>query len=391
MFTLRPVCGEGFVDREQLVEEMVHTLAAPNLRIGFALVGRRRMGKTSVFLEVIRRLDGHPSVIPVYVSLWDLSEGTLTEFTRLLLHNLLHRFHERKVLPLPVRAQHLLSAKWALLRELLERVHISLRLRQELELVLRWAHAEEVPPAAELLERAFDLPEQIATEKGVRSALFLDEFPTIMELKHAGKPIGEGAVRKLRTLYERMENTVLSISGSIRGTMEAVALNPGSAFWRQFVVREVGPLPGDAVHFLLQKNLGRPMSRAASERVQAFTAGIPFYVQFLGRELARRGGALTPEAVEQAFQTLLEEEGNLLFQEGWTHLSPKERAVARALALGHTAPARIAREVGDPPNNVTRYLLYLADKGLAERKDRGQWVLSDPVLAAWVRKQFPPL
>ncbi|MBC7221306.1 ATP-binding protein [Candidatus Bipolaricaulota bacterium] len=388
MFTLRPVCGDEFVDREELVGEMVRTLSSPRERMGFALVGRRRMGKTSAFLEVIRQLDEDPSVVPVYVSLWDLVEGTLAELARLLLREVLDRFHERKVLPLPVRAQHFLSAKLALLQDLLQRVQVSVRLRQEVELLVRFARSEEVPAASELLERAFALPEWIAAERGVRCALFLDEFPTVMELRHRGEPLGEGAIRKLRTLYEGMEHTVLSISGSVRGTMDAVVLNPGAALWRQFVVREVGPLPGDAVHALLERNLARPVRREASARVQALTAGIPFYVQFLGRELARGEGEVTPEAVATAFAAFLAEEGNLLFQEEWARLSPKERAVARALARGHASPSAIAREIGDSPNVVSRYLLYLAGKGLAERKERGEWVLSDPVLAVWLTTQF---
>jgi AAA+ ATPase superfamily predicted ATPase len=388
MFTLRPVCGDEFVDREELVGEMARTLSSRRERVGFALVGRRRMGKTSAFLEVIRQLDDDPTVVPVYVSLWDLVEGTLAEFTWLLLRAALDRFHERKVLPLPVRAQHFLVARLALLQDLLQRVQISVRLRQEVELLVRFARSEEVPPASELLERALALPGRLAAETGVRCALFLDEFPTVTELKHLGEPLGEGAIRKLRSLYEGMEHTVLSISGSVRGTMDAVVLNPGAALWRQFVVREVGPLLGDAVHTLLARNLARPVRREASERVQALTAGIPFYVQFLGRELARGVGEVTPEAVADAFATLLAEEGNLLFQEEWARLSPKERAVARALALGHAAPSGIARKIGISPNVVSRYLLYLEGKGLAERKGRGEWVLSDPVLAVWLTTQF---
>lgn len=69
MFTLRPVCGEDFLDREELIQEMVETLASPTERVGFALVGRRRMGKTSVFLEVVRRLQRDPRVVSVYSSL----------------------------------------------------------------------------------------------------------------------------------------------------------------------------------------------------------------------------------------------------------------------------------------------------------------------------------
>ncbi|MFH1609232.1 MAG: hypothetical protein ABID40_01205, partial [Candidatus Bipolaricaulota bacterium] len=189
--------------------------------------------------------------------------------------------------------------------------------------------------------------------------------------------------------YEGMKSTVLSVSGSVRGTMEATVLAPGAAFWRQFVVREVGPLSQEAVHTLLTRNLARPIAEEAVGAVWAFTQGIPFYVQFLGRELGRMRGKVTPEAVARAGEELLAEEGDLLFREEWMRLTSKERTVAMALAQGHSAPTPIAHEVADTPNVVSRYLLYLEKKGLAERSGRGFWGLADPVLARWIARQVP--
>ena len=101
-------------------------------------------------------------------------------------------------------------------------------------------------------------------------------------------------MRRLRTEYERMEAVVLSISGSTRSTMEAVALGSGSAFWRQFIVREVGPLPREAVQELFRREFERPLSGKAFVALWEFTRGVPFYVQFIGRELAHRGGRIGP-------------------------------------------------------------------------------------------------
>jgi len=47
-FTLRPAGGENFVDREEILDEMMKTLTSPKLEKGFALVGQRRIGKTSI-------------------------------------------------------------------------------------------------------------------------------------------------------------------------------------------------------------------------------------------------------------------------------------------------------------------------------------------------------
>ena len=384
MFTLRPVWGEGFLDREELVAEMVETLSSPAQRVGFALVGKRRMGKTSIFLEVRRRLLEVEGVVPVYLSLWELVEPTPAEFARAMIKSSLEAFQECGALPLRVKAKNLLAAPLGLLRDLLREVRISVKLREELEVLLVLSREGARGDPGELLSRAFRFPENLAAETGVRCALFLDEFPSVLELRHAGKALGEGAVRRLRTEYERMEAVVLSISGSTRSTMEAVALGSGSAFWRQFIVREVGPLPREAVQELFRRELGRPLSGKAFKALWEFTRGVPFYVQFIGRELARRGGRIGPGEVAAAAEEFLREEGDILFRGEWQRLSPKERKVALALAQGHSSPTRIAEAVGETPNAVSRYLRYLAEKEVAERIGPGAWALSDPVFSRWL-------
>jgi len=389
MFTLRPVYGEDFLDREELLEELVTTLSSPREEMGFALVGPRRMGKTSLFLETVRRLREVPGVVPVYLSLWELVEGTPEELSRELLGAVLEAFREQGKLPLRVRARHLLQAPLELLQELLREVRLSLRLREELEVMLLLSRGRGEIPPGELLSRSLAFPNKLAGECGVRCALFLDEFPSILELRRGGKPLGEGVVRKLRSEYERADNLVLSISGSVRSTMEAVALRPAAAFWRQFIVREVGPLPRDAVEELLRRNLGRPISPGALARLWGFTQGIPFYVQFIGRELSRRGSETVTEGeVERAVEEFLREEGTILFQEQWRRLSPKERKILQAMAKGLSVPSDIAREAGEPPNTVSQYLRYLAEKELVTRVEPGHWRIADQVFARWLRDKL---
>lgn len=47
-FTLQPVKDDGFVDREELLEEMVSELMDIKSTTGYALYGKRRIGKRSI-------------------------------------------------------------------------------------------------------------------------------------------------------------------------------------------------------------------------------------------------------------------------------------------------------------------------------------------------------
>ena len=54
-FTLTPVSADDFIGRKKVTAELVNQLKSKN-KIGFSLMGVRRVGKTSILKEVERRL-----------------------------------------------------------------------------------------------------------------------------------------------------------------------------------------------------------------------------------------------------------------------------------------------------------------------------------------------
>ncbi|HHD63894.1 MAG TPA: ATP-binding protein [Desulfobulbaceae bacterium] len=79
VFTLQPAVKDDFVDRKYILADMLSSLEDGSTRMGFALVGPRRIGKTSILKEVVRRLRRGKGVVPVYFPLWDIVENTLPE------------------------------------------------------------------------------------------------------------------------------------------------------------------------------------------------------------------------------------------------------------------------------------------------------------------------
>ena len=53
-FTLQPVKGTGFINRTELLEEMVAELKETESTIGYALYGKRRIGKALSNFPVIK-------------------------------------------------------------------------------------------------------------------------------------------------------------------------------------------------------------------------------------------------------------------------------------------------------------------------------------------------
>lgn len=374
-FTLRPVKGAGFINRTELLEEMVAELKETESTIGYALYGKRRIGKTSVLKEVQKRLENEDRIVTVYLSVWDLIEGRVSEFCQKLSMDIIDAY--RPHTGLKYKTKELIRTPLAVLRKFLDKAEFRI-IYDEIEFFLT---LEKDINRNLLVEHAFNLAEKLAEETDTKCILLLDEFPSIIELKSDNAMVGEQILRKIRTLFETWERTTLCISGSIMSTMNLTVLSSTSPFYRQLVMREINPLKKEAVKELLLRNL--EISEEGIEQIYKFSAGIPFYVQFIGKMLKKKE-TVTIEDIKEIEDEFLREEGNLLFKGEFNDLSSKERLVILQIAKGYHTPKEIASIVKDKVSNVGRFLAYLEDKGYISRKEKGYYVLEDPVFGMWL-------
>ena len=374
-FTLQPVKGTGFINRAELLEEMVAELEETESTIGYALYGKRRIGKTSVLKEVQKRLENEDRIVTVYLSVWDLIEGRVDEFCQKLSMDIIDAY--RPHTGLKYKTKELVRTPLAVLRKFLDNAELRI-VYDEIEFFLT---LEKDIDRNLLVEHAFNLAEKFAEETDTKCILLLDEFPSIIELKSDGAMVGEQILRKIRTLFEGWERTTLCISGSIRSAMNLTVLSSTSPFYRQLVMKEIGPLKKESVKELLLRNL--EITDAGIERVYEFSAGIPFYVQFIGKMIEKNGTA-TIEDIKEIEDEFLREEGDLLFKGEFNDLSSKERLIALCIAKGRHTPKEIATIVKGKVSNVSRFLAYLEAKGYISRKEKGYYVLEDPVFGMWL-------
>lgn len=249
-FTLQPAVGEFFVDRKAILEEMISTLSAEDLLMGFALVGNRRMGKSSIFQEVCRQLGKNKDIVPVYFSFWSLIEKSIEEFCRVFTFSVLEGYKRR--LSLKYRIKDLVKVPVNKLFDFLRTIDVRIQILEDIELSL--SARQGAKDISLMLEQALTLPEKLADETHTRCILFLDEFPSVTELSSSnGRMIGEQIIRKVRTIQENYRQTVLCISGSIKKSMELAALSSASPFYRQFIVKTVEAFSKNDLRELLEK------------------------------------------------------------------------------------------------------------------------------------------
>lgn len=387
-FTLQPAVKDDFVNREDIIKEMISSLEDEGVRMGFAIVGPRRIGKTSILKEVIRRLQEKKNIVPVYFSLWDLVENTLPEFCTRVTFSIIESF--KPYLSLKLKIKKFLKVPALKFFDVLHSLDIKMSLFDEIEIALKMGRRGEIDPNT-LIEKLFSFGEQMAGESGVRLILMFDEFPSIMDIKNKSR-LGEGIIRKIRTIYEGLENTILCISGSIRRTMEIAALSPSSAFYRQFIVKNIEPFDFESTKEILEKNIGRRISEKAVGKFYEFTGGIPFYLQFLGRELQKSSPMRVDlRLIKEIFEEFLFQEADILFSEQIKSFSDKEKMIlSRMACYDFKTPAEIQKSIGESSNVISRYMDYFLLKGALERERKGTYRFIDPVFKEWLKRKFVP-
>lgn len=381
-FTLRPAVGENFLDREEIIKEMIETLSNFNIDMGFALIGPRRVGKTSILCECARLLEQNPHIVPVFFSFWELVEKTGREFAYLFSKRVIESY--KSILCKKYKLTHALNVSFNTLISIFKNTNLSLKLFDELEITLRQRESR-VEYISELLEDTFALPEQFASKTKTRCILILDEFPSIMDLKNGAK-LGEGVIKKIRTINEGYKNTILCISGSIRSSMNTTVLSSIAPFYRQFIVKNIKPFRKEDIHNLLKRNLSANIEPDALSYLFEETSGVPLYAQFVGKRLMeRREPTINLNLMKDALNKFFEEEGNIVFGEEFENLSAKEKLIIITIAqkdVHHLA--EITKELGEEMNVVGRYLEYLLNKGTITKEKRGIYFITDPVFRKWL-------
>lgn len=389
MFNITTAQGKDFVNRGKELTEILGELANPRSRIGFAIYGSRRLGKTSLFREVGRRLSTHPSLCPIYFSLWDLAIKELEYFVKRFTEKILEPY--RKHFRIKYTVKDLFSGSYQLVKNILKSVKISVPIGESIEFLLFFDREKIIDPD-KLLDEVFRLPDKLAVESGKKSILLMDEFPDITSLKFSGRKIGADVIGKLRTVNEEYQKTSLNIAGSIRSTMKAVALSPQSAFYRQFIVREILPFDEESAHDLLQNNItASAISRELGNEVHSITGGVPLYIQYLGRILAGLSKKeLEPLDAQFARDMFLDQDAQVLFKQDIEALSEKERYIIVEIAhcQGEVPHAHIDRALKGKFTNLSLYIKRLVDKNVLSEIGKGCHDFTDPLFKEWVRRNF---
>jgi AAA+ ATPase superfamily predicted ATPase len=382
-----PVTDEGFHDRSDELARLLDIVS--RLESGetgwLAIIGPRKIGKTSLMLELQRRASS-PSLVFLVIDTFEQLPPSPEVFRRYGL-----RFLDG-----------VMSSELGVSLEAL--AHDPPRFRSAIQASSRFTalpaalrgQVLELPDRkvdASFVETALQLPERVAEALDLRVLVAWDEFQELASLD-TGRA-GLDVFPLMRSIWQRHRRVGYVISGSRRSLLTELVASERSPFFHHFSLMDLGPFPTDeAVGLLLEhapdrRHLGKTFARRAVEVI----GGHPFYLQMLGEVVTSRPPPYDEAALKEALQDLLfSRTGRLalyfesIFQ-GLVGRSTGLAATLQSLADGPRRLTEVAQAIGASSGATVRYLERLGDA--VERTDNGRYRLTDSTFGLWLRWRKP--
>jgi len=359
----KPVYGNQLIGRNkelQLLKQLI--LAGQSI----VIIAPRRMGKTSLMLELIRRLK---------------DEGYFTcnidVFSASNISSLASRITES------VFANNQLDKHFRQALNSISEAFKNIKFKSELEdysFILEFQSKAKTAPF-DLLEDSLNLIDSYAAKNKKKMLAAFDEFGDIKKLD------GEHIVKLFRSIIQLQQNTTFLFSGSYESVMSELFVGKNAPFYRMTRIIELGNIKHqdfeDYLKELFIKNTIDIEANRISE-ILSFTKGHPYYTQLYVQELMinyklshKQHLASHNEIIEQ----LLIVEKSFL-EKTWEDLSKKRenKVIITTIAKGVKS---IYAEIDNKKVNIARAINNTKKQGLISMQDSA-YVLNDPLFNEWI-------
>ena len=237
------------------------------------------------------------------------------------------------------------------------------------------------------LERLFELPAELAAERGKRVALVFDEFQEVIALDPRLPAL-------MRAVFQMQPHVAHVYLGSKRSMMRSLFNDVNEPFWRSARQMELGPIPAPEFSEFIRRRFGstgRRIDERFAAEVLTITGCHPYGTQELCYALweeTPEGAGVTDEALERALDRVLRAE-NAHFTYMWDTIPRTQRLVLQGLATEPAAQLLSeqyrARHGLPAASSVQRAVGELVEAEIVARSGRGAYAIAEPFLAQWIR------
>ena len=251
------------------------------------------------------------------------------------------------------------------------------------------------PDRQVLLRQAFRFPRQAVTVLGKKFVLICDEFQEIRTLENY--PNSRNVVALLRTELQSQSEVQYILAGSAISVLSGLLSNPDSPLFAQFTRISVEPFDRESTHELVNKLLTEPLEADLYPVLHSLTGGHPFYTTAVARRVSYLIDVVqrpaSTDVIKQAFLVETLSPGGRIYDfcqyvydlslqkaKGYGALKSVLQILSQEEGLTATEVARLLRVTSATASD---YLRWLCEVDLVIEKDQAYY-FRDPVLRFWV-------
>jgi AAA+ ATPase superfamily predicted ATPase len=369
-----PVQPEDLVGREAYIDALVRRLGSGQ---SLMIAAPRRLGKTSVVEEALRRLVDQGC----YTARVDIFAVTSRAE---LAEELADRCLENRT-----RLRRSIQAVRSFARSAIGAFRPSVTI-QDVELSL--SLARESASENQILRDALSLPQRLAEHDRKRVIMAWDEFQEVTRLNSRDE---DEVLRIMRAELQRQTSVSHVFLGSQEGMLRRIFGHTSQAFYRfaSELPFPPAPRPEEWVPYLQRKYASRDVaiSRSDAARLVASAGGHPLDTMLCANnvyQIALELGlsTITSTVVESAFERTMDELSRS-FDELWIELGERTNArlVVRRLAMEQPVTSGGAgRRLHQQQAQMA--LAFLQRRGIIVREGRADYRFIEPMFAEYVRR-----
>jgi len=360
----KPVIGKDLIGREEEIKLIMQTVLEGQ---SIVLIAPRRFGKTSLLLEVLRRLK-NKAYYTCYVDLF--STPTLALLSEQITENVL--------------ANKKLSRAFNTFRRNIEYLLKNIQFKhvvEDNEFLLSFAG--EKRDEFQLIQDSIDFIDRFALQNNKNIIAGLDEFGELPKLN------GEKLVKLFRSKLQLQKNSTYIFSGSCESVMSQIFISTKSPFYRFARIINLHyidkrPFQDHIIKKLNENNL--TISNEGTKHMLDFSCGHPYYTQLILRQIIlSKIKKIEVKQVKDVIDSLLNMEINYL-EKYWEELSRSRENIAVLLEIAKNEPS-IYANLDIKKINVSRALKNLLNNG-AINKLNDNYQFNDPLLHYWIRRKI---
>lgn len=380
-----PVTAASFHDRENEIRIILDafTSLGRDAPQWLAIVGSRKVGKTSLLLEATRRA---PEGIDVAVlDVFERAPVDLEVFRLLVARSLDALLADEAGASLSRQLDDP-SAFRDILRRVPALAQIDRDLRRDLE------RLPEQQTSADAIRRWLAIPEDLCRALDRRLVVAIDGIQELASLESRGL----SPFPLMRAVWQRHERCAYVISGSAPSVLRDLVTSRASPFFQHFRLFDLGPFAReDAIAFLVDAAPDDcPIPEPLASKIVDIVGGHPFYLQLVGEALVSEAPPYDTDTLKPVLQQLIFSRAgrlSLYFLNEYSRaVGHASTAAATLRAVAEQGPMRltdVARKIGASTASTARYIERLGD--VLVRGDDGLYAIADALFGTWIRWRSP--